>query len=64
MEESNFILRQCGVYSKTVDVNRGITQGDIDSPTIFNVIVDVILRMWMIKKEYKDTFAIFMLITG
>ena len=39
-----YFLRQGGFYSKAVNVKRGCTQGDIDSPIIFNVIVDAVLR--------------------
>ena len=36
--------RQEGCYGDPIDVGRGCTQGDVDSPTIFNVVVDAILR--------------------
>ena len=39
-----FILRQKGFYSKAISVERGVTQGDIDSPIIFNLIIDAVLR--------------------
>ena len=31
-------------YSEEIDVERGVTQGDIDSPIIFNILVDAVVR--------------------
>ena len=42
----SFLLRQRGFYSEPFAVTRGCTQGDIDSPIIFNIIVDAVLRTW------------------
>ena len=42
-----FVLHQSQFYSDKVNVNRGCTQGDIDSPPIFNIIIDAILRIWI-----------------
>ena len=37
----------------------GCTQGDIDSPIIFNLIIDAVLRMWHESPAYKQTIACF-----
>ena len=46
-----YILRQKGFFSEEVDVERGCTQGDTDSPIIFNLIIDAVLRTW---KQNRD----------
>ena len=43
-EDQHFVLRQAQFYSDPVSINQGVTQGDIDSPIIFNIIVDAVLR--------------------
>jgi len=43
-ERQLFMLRQTGFYSDTIPVRRGVTQGDVDSPIIFNLIIDTFLR--------------------
>ena len=43
-ENQTFILRQKGFYSKPISVQRGMTQGGIESPIIFNLIIDAVLR--------------------
>jgi hypothetical protein len=40
-------VRQCGYYSSRFNIGRGVTQGDIPSPDIFNVVIDDIVRYWM-----------------
>jgi hypothetical protein len=40
------VARQAGNHSSPFEVNRGVTQGDISSPTIFNVVWDAIVRAW------------------
>jgi hypothetical protein len=39
-------VRQGGYHSGTFQVERGVTQSDIPSPTIFNIVVDAIVRYW------------------
>ena len=34
-----------------MDADRGCTQGDIDSPIIFNVIVDAVIRTWRAQED-------------
>ena len=41
-----FVLRRAGFYSEEVEVRRGCTQGDTNSPIIFNLIIDAVLRTW------------------
>ena len=43
-EKQRFVLCQAGFYSDPLQVERGCTQGDTDSPIIFNIIVDSVLR--------------------
>jgi hypothetical protein len=37
---------QSGYYGKPFKVGCGVTQGDVISPTIFNIIVDAVLHHW------------------
>jgi hypothetical protein len=43
------VARQQGYYGVPFHVERGTTQGDIISPTIFNIVVDAIVRTWFHK---------------
>ena len=45
-EKLVFVPKQTGCYGDEFDVDCGVTQGDPDSPIIFNVIVDAVIRMW------------------
>ena len=40
-----FMLRQSQFYSNSVDIGRGCTQGDTNSPIIFSSIIDVVIRI-------------------
>jgi hypothetical protein len=40
------LARQAGYHSSPFEVNRGVTQGDIPSPTILNVVWDAVVRAW------------------
>jgi hypothetical protein len=40
------VARQGGYHSKAFKAERGVTQGDIPSPTIFNIVVDCVIRAW------------------
>ena len=53
------MLRQSGFYSETIDLERGCTQGDTDSPIIFNLIVDAVLRKWKSLAEFGKSRAYF-----
>ena len=39
--------RAGGYYGKAFKGARGVTQGDPLSPTIFNVVVDAVVRHWI-----------------
>ena len=41
------VARAGGYYGKDVKGERGVTQGDPLSPTIFNVVVDAFVRHWL-----------------
>jgi hypothetical protein len=58
-EKQVFLLRQAGFYSDPLDVERGCTQGDIDSPIIFNVVIDAVLRKWMRGETFGDSDSTF-----
>ena len=57
--KQSFLLRQSGFFSQPFSVDRGCTQGDTNSPIIFNLIIDAVLRMWKASKEFKETRACF-----
>jgi len=40
------IPRQRGFFGTPFPAERGVTQGDIISPTIFNIVIDCILHNW------------------
>ena len=48
-----------GFYSTPLDVKRGRTQGDIDSPIIFNLIIDAVIRSWKKDETYDGSRACF-----
>lgn len=39
-------VRQSRFYGKAIRAERGVTQGDIVSPTLFNLVVDAVVRRW------------------
>ena len=41
------VARAGGYYGKGFKGERGVTQGDPLSPTIFNVVVDAVIRHWL-----------------
>jgi hypothetical protein len=41
------VARQSGYHSSPFSVRRGVTQGDVISPTIFNIVVDAVVRYWL-----------------
>ena len=43
-ENQEFVLQQSGFYSDPLVVERGVTQGDVDLPVLFNLIVNAVLR--------------------
>jgi hypothetical protein len=40
------VARQGGNHSKAFKAERGVTQGDIPSPTIFHIVVDCVILAW------------------
>ena len=58
-DQQTFYLRQSGFYSEGINVNRGCTQGDTDSPIIFNLIVDAVLRTWKTRPDYRNSITSF-----
>ena len=54
-----FLLRQSGFYSNPLSVDRGCTQGDTDSPIIFNIIIDAVIRKWTEEKNNNTSRALF-----
>jgi hypothetical protein len=45
-EKLNIVARQSGYYSSPFRISRGVTQGDVISPMIFNIVVDCVIRYW------------------
>ena len=41
------VARAGSYYGKGFKGERGVTQGDLLSPTIFNVVVDAVVRHWL-----------------
>ena len=41
------VARVGGYYGETFTGDQGVTQGDPLSPTIFNVVVDAVVRHWV-----------------
>ena len=41
------VARAGGYYEKSFKGERGVTQGDPLSPTIFNVVVDAVVQHWV-----------------
>ena len=41
------VTRTGGYYGKALGGERGVTQGDPLSPTVFNVVVDTVIRHWV-----------------
>ena len=41
------MAQQGGFYGEPFSAGRGVTQGDLFSPTGFNVLVDAIVRYWL-----------------
>ena len=58
-DNQNFFLRQSKFFSDSIDVDRGCTQGDTDSPVIFNLIVDAVLCLWKDLPNFNGSRASF-----
>ena len=46
-ERQQIVARQAGSHSDPFGATRGVTQGDPVSPTIFNIVVDAVVRFWL-----------------
>ena len=57
--EQQFVLRQGGFNSNPIKVDRGCIQGDIDSPIMFNWLIDTVLRKWKSVQNREDSRACF-----
>jgi hypothetical protein len=53
-ESLTVVARQQGYHGRPFKAERGTTQGDIVSPTIFNIIVDVVIREWYVQLEREN----------
>jgi len=40
------IPKQAGFYGEPFQATRGVTQGDVVSPSLFNIVVDAVVREW------------------
>ena len=49
------VARQSGYHGEPFKATRGVTQGDIVSPTLFNIIVDAVVRYWFHVLEMDET---------
>ena len=54
-----FVLRQASFYSDSIEVDRGCTQGDVDSPIIFNIIIGAVLRAWKASEGFGKSDSCF-----
>ena len=46
-DAQQFVVRQNDYFGDPLRPTRGVTQGDIVSPTVFNIVVDAIVRHWL-----------------
>ena len=46
-EQMQFMARQSGYHGKAFWTSHGVTQGDIISPTIFNIVGDAVVCYWL-----------------
>jgi hypothetical protein len=53
------VPRQGGYYGQPISSDRGVTQGDVVSPTIFNIVVDAVIREWRFHDIAQAILAIF-----
>jgi len=55
-ERHTVVPRASGYHGRAFKATRGVTQGDILSPMIFNVVVDCIIKAW--KQEHPDVATV------
>jgi hypothetical protein len=46
-DRQRIVARQGGFYGDPFEASRGVTQGAVESSTIFNVVVDAVVRYWL-----------------
>ena len=46
-EEMQVVARQSGYHGMVFRTSCGVTQGDIISPTLFNIVVDAVVHYWL-----------------
>ena len=46
-DQQKVVARQGRYYGNPFDADRGVTQGDIPSPTEFNIVCDAVIRAWL-----------------
>jgi hypothetical protein len=46
-EKQRIVVKASGYYGDPFGATRGVTQGDPVSPTIFNIVVDAVVRYWL-----------------
>ena len=46
-EQQQVVAKQSGFFGEAFPATRGVTQGDIVSPTLFNIVVDAVVRYWL-----------------
>ena len=45
--QQQVVAKQAGYYGDPFGATRGVTQGDIVSPVIFNIVADAVIRYWL-----------------
>jgi Reverse transcriptase (RNA-dependent DNA polymerase) len=53
------VPRQSGYHGRPIRAERGVTQGDIISPIIFNIVVDAVVRHWQTTTYADSVHSIF-----
>jgi exonuclease III len=46
-DTQQLVVRQAGYHGKPFSASRGVTQGDPASSTIFNIVIDAVVRYWL-----------------
>ena len=47
-----FLLHQNGFYSGSILVDQGVTQGDVNLPVLFNLIINAVLHCLGVEQEF------------
>jgi hypothetical protein len=60
-EGDTMVPKQAGYFGNAFKANRGVKQGDITSPMIFNIVEDAVIREYesCMKARAETTFALF-----